>query len=101
MKMSKQVSGTKNSIAAVRGSTSTPMFKVLPPVGSHGTLDANTSLPKCSVAKALKKTYRLMSHETAINTMARVWLNALLRLAKSQIRKNASRGGNGMGQTRV
>ena len=36
MKIIKQASGTMNSMTAVSGSTSTPMFSVFKPCGSHG-----------------------------------------------------------------
>jgi hypothetical protein len=43
----------------------------------------------------------LNTHEVMTERMAMVWLNALLRLEKIQIKKNAAKGGTGMSQVRV
>src|SRR3989304_10505441 len=99
----KQVSETKNSVTEVSGSTSTPIASASVPTssepkGSHGTQFSMTAWPKCSTSSVRKKIIQLIAHEAAMATMATVWLNPLLRLVNSTIRKNARSGGGGGGQ---
>src|SRR3972149_1335027 len=99
----KQVSETKNSVTEVSGSTSTPIASASVPTssepkGSHGTQFSMTAWPKCSTSSVRKKIIQLIAHEAAMATMATVWLNPLLRLVNSTIRKNARSGGRGMSQ---
>src|SRR5260221_12430517 len=105
MKISRQASGTKNSIRPVSGSTSTPMLNGCVPVavvpnGSQGTafwITACTA-PKFVIVRVWKNTNQLITHNTAIKPMTTVWLTTLLRFVNSTISANDSSGGTGMSQ---
>src|SRR5712692_3783145 len=105
MKISKQASGTKNSMRPVSGSTSTPMVngwvpRAAEPNGSHGTAFWITAAnaPKLVIVSVLKKTTQLITQDTAIKPMATVWLTTLLRFVKRTINANESSGGMGISQ---
>src|SRR5215204_5283479 len=101
MKIINTVHATKNNTAAVSGSTNTPTFNHISPVGSQLMDDSKGCSPRCSTPSARTKTIILPSHESNAAPTATVWLSALLLFVNNTIKKNASAGGSGISQINV
>ncbi len=90
-----------NSMIAVSGSTSTPMFSVAVPCGSHGIDILIGSSASCSpLPMTLQKMTCAKMNESAMAPIAIKWLNRSRPRVNSEMTKNASSGSSGISQTR-
>src|SRR3990170_5009995 len=98
MKIINTVQATKKSVTAASGSTHTPIWKNVSPVGNQLITEVYGFAPRCSTWKARTKTTILPNQERKAAPTAIVWLRALLRFVNRTIRKNATIGGRGRSQ---
>jgi hypothetical protein len=85
---------------AVSGSTSTPIFNQVEPVGNQLMAAVKGSAARLDVVTALIKTTILAIKDNPAPIKATEWLVFLERWLKSAITTNASNGGNGIKATR-
>ena len=99
MKIINTVHATKNSMIAVSGSTTVPIFNQVAPVGSQLNVLPMGFSANAGVRMALKKMTIAPTKDKPAPVSAVQWLVRLDRFKNNTINTNAARGGSGSSQT--